>query len=329
MTSIKRTTLASILIPAILFSAVIVIQFTNLAAAQSYSTITIKPDGSIEGTDKIQRQGDVYTLTDNITGSIEVQKSNIVIDGAGHTLQGRNEVNERGVYLVGPDRSHPDCGNVSVKNLRIYNFFEGMFVLGGGNNRIIGNYLEGSSIHLLGSANYGGDLIEHNTFRDGGIFVDYNPSGIDIITENNFINCGIYVGLSAAPIVDRNYWSDYTEKYPDAKEGSGIWDTPYVDDRYGEDISCIDYHPLTQTVSIPAFPDSTMPTAEPSLEPTPTPSLAPTPTPEPKPTSSPEPTPTPTEEPQTPEQDLTAGAILAVTAILVFLGSLFYFIKRR
>ncbi len=159
----------------------------------------------------------------------------------------------------------------------------GIYVVGGMNNSLIGNYLENAQIHLIGNANLIGDLIKHNTIKDACIFVDYNPGGIDVITENNFIDCGIYVGLSVAPIVDRNYWSDYTAKYPDAKEldGSGVWDTPDVDDRYeeahyGEAISCIDYHPLTQSVAIPAFPDSITPTAEPS----------PTTSPEPTPTSS-------------------------------------------
>jgi hypothetical protein len=269
----KRKALALILIVALLFSAVPVIHFTNSAKAQAYSTITIGPDGTIEGTDKIQRQENIYTLTSNIAGSIEVQKSSITIDGAGHTLQGRKEVNERGIYLVGPDRSHAVCGNVLVKNLRIYNFFEGIYVVGGSNNGIIGNYLDTAGIHLIANANYLGDLIKRNAFTEAGIFVDYNRGGLDVITENNFVNCGIYVGLSDAPIVDMNYWSDYTAKYPDAMEldGSGIWDTPYIDDRYAEDISCIDYHPLTHPVVIPDFPDSTAPTPSPSPSPSATP----------------------------------------------------------
>jgi len=46
---------------------------------------------------------------------------------------------------------------------------------------------------------------------------------------------------------------------------------------------------------------------------------------------SPEPTltPAPTEEPQQPEQDLTTGAVFAVVSIAIFLGLLYYFIKRR
>ena len=261
----KTTALALTLISALLFSAVIGTQFTNSVTAQTYSTITIKPDGSIEGTDKILRQGNIYALTDDISGSIEVQKSNIVIDGAGHTLQGRKEVNERGIYLVGPDRSHAVCGNVLVKNLRVRNFFTGIYVVGGSNNSLIGNYLDNAGIHLIANANYTGDLIKHNTFRDSGIFVDYNRGGQDVITENNFIDGVIFVDLAVPPIVDKNYWSNYTANYPDAKElgNSGIWDTPYVYDKFvggsHGNYSCIDYHPLVQPIEVPLFPDIATP----------------------------------------------------------------------
>jgi hypothetical protein len=314
----KIKALALTLITALLFSFFFCSILVLPVESQSVETIFIKADGSVEGTDKIQRQGNVYTLTDDISGSIEVQKSYIVIDGAGHTLRGRKEVNVRGVYLVGPDKSHAVCGNVSVKNMRIYNFFEGIYVVGGSNNSIIGNYLDNAGIHLIANANYLGDLIKQNTFTEAGIFVDYNRGGLDAITENNFINCGIYVGLSDAPIVDRNYWSDYAEKYPDAKElgGSGIWDTPYVDDRYAEEISCIDYHPLKRPVVIPDFPDATTPTPEPSstTSPEPNPSLT---------TSPLEPTPSPEIFPTT----LVIGSVIAVAVI--GLGFLVYLKKGK
>jgi len=32
-----------------------------------------------------------------------------------------------------------------------------------------------------------------------------------------------------------NYWSDYEDKYPDAEEIEGIWDTPYVIDENNRD----------------------------------------------------------------------------------------------
>ncbi len=218
--------------------------------------LTIKPDGSIEpSTDLLERNGTVYTFKGDIYGSIMVQKSGITIDGAGYTLQGRKGVDERGVYLVGPDRSHASCIRSVVKNLRISNFYEGIYVLGSSNSTITGNYLENAGIHLIASSDYTGDLIKHNTFNGAGIFVDYNPAGQDIITENNFIDSGIFVDLSAPPVVGRNYWSNYTAEYPDAKEldGSGVWDTPndydkFVGGSHGKD-PCIDYHPLVNPVT--------------------------------------------------------------------------------
>jgi len=48
---------------------------------QSY----IREDGSVEGTNNILRNKDIYTLTGNISAGIGFKKSNIVIDGAGYT----------------------------------------------------------------------------------------------------------------------------------------------------------------------------------------------------------------------------------------------------
>ena len=49
--------------------------------------IIIRPDGSISPAEvPIQRNGDVYTFTDNIYGTIKIQRSNIVLDGAGYTF---------------------------------------------------------------------------------------------------------------------------------------------------------------------------------------------------------------------------------------------------
>ncbi|MCW4044056.1 MAG: hypothetical protein NWE94_00890 [Candidatus Bathyarchaeota archaeon] len=259
----QKSAVASVLIFALLFSVVAVSPMANSEVAPTYAAITIKSDGSVEGTDKIQRQGNVYTFTGDIFGSITVRRSRITIDGAGHTLQGRREANERGINLVGHDETFSAYGNVLVKNLRIYNFLEGIFTPSN-NNSFIGNCFDHAGIHILGGNNTG-NVIKHNTFIEGGIFVDYNNGGLDVITENNFINSTIFVDLSKPPIVDRNYWSNYTAEYPNAKEvgNSGIWDTPYVYDKYvggsHGDYPRIDYNPLTLPVAVPAFPDTTAP----------------------------------------------------------------------
>ncbi len=210
--------------------------------------ITINPDGSIEGTDKIQCQGNIYTFTSDIFGTITVRKAGIIIDGAGHTLQG----NSRGINLVGHDETFNAYGNVLVKNLRIYNFAEGIYTPSN-NNSFIGNFFDNARLHIIGGGG-GGNLVKHNVFNSTEIFVDYNNGGNDVITENNFIESWVFVDLAKPPIVDRNYWNNYTANYPDAEEigSSGTWDTPYVYDKFvggshGDD-PCIDYHPLIEPV---------------------------------------------------------------------------------
>ncbi len=231
--------------------------------------LTIKPDGRIEPeTDFVwlQRNGSTYTFVVDIFGTITVQKAGITIDGAGHTLQGNQTLNVRGINLVGRDEAFNAYGNVVVKNLSIYNFSEGIYTPSN-NNSFIGNRIENAGIHILGGSGEG-NLVKHNSFVNARIFVDYNRGGLDVITENNFFNSGTLVDLADAPFVDKNYWSNYTAAYPNATEvdSSGIWDTPYVDEVSWATNRSIDYHPLINPVTdfeIPAFgipPSSATPT---------------------------------------------------------------------
>jgi hypothetical protein len=241
---------ATIILLLILCSLLVSIPQIGIVKAQEPLNLTIKPDGSVEpDTDLLERNANIYTFKGDIFGTIMVQKDSIIIDGEGHTIQGKKEVgnvNERGIYLVGPDRSRPSCRNVVVKNLRIYNFWEGIFCIGSSNNSIIGNYFENAGIHLLGSSNYGPDLIKGNIFDGSVIFVDYNTGGTDVVTENNFLDGYVIVGLSVVPIVERNYWSDYNGTDSD---GDGIGDTPYVSS-YVLDELVYDNYPLMSPLYI-------------------------------------------------------------------------------
>jgi hypothetical protein len=69
------------------------ISISEISIVKAEGTIYIRADGSVEGTDKIQRNGNVYTFLGNISidGSgvdgIIVERDNIVIDGADYALQ--------------------------------------------------------------------------------------------------------------------------------------------------------------------------------------------------------------------------------------------------
>ena len=234
--------------------------------AQEPLNLTIKPDGSIEpNTDFtwLQRNGTTYTFIVDIFGTITVQKAGITIDGAGHTLQGNPRESFRGINLVGHDETYNSYGNVLVKNLRISNFAEGIYTPSN-NNSFIGNFFDNARIHILGGSDVG-NIVKHNIFNSTEIFVDYNNGGNDVITENNFIDSWIFVDLAKPPIVDKNYWSNYTAEYPNAKEldNSGIWDTPNVYDKFiggsHGNYSAIDYHPLVNPITDFEIPNFSIP----------------------------------------------------------------------
>lgn len=71
----------------LLLSTVMVVDSASPSATRNL--IYVRSDGSVEpSTAPIQRVGNVYTFTDDVQGSIIVEKDNVVIDGAGFTLQG-------------------------------------------------------------------------------------------------------------------------------------------------------------------------------------------------------------------------------------------------
>ncbi|MEM2098151.1 MAG: hypothetical protein QXU99_00180 [Candidatus Bathyarchaeia archaeon] len=272
----------------VLVSLVLSVSILDVPAKTAYEplNLTIKLDGSIEPeTNLLERNGTIYTFKGDIFGTIKVQKDGITIDGAGHTLQGRGgDMDEGGIGInLISETTNSGWRNVLVKNLRICDFHPAIFAVGGSNSSFIGNYFCRSSVVLFGNANITGNLITHNTFNVTGIFLDYNRGKLDIITENNFLtdeNSNYYpigVGLADMPIVDRNYWSDYTTKYPNAKEleGSGVWDTPYTFDNPAGSGSIIDRHPLVNPVTDSEIPDFINPYPTPTPSPTETPTATP------------------------------------------------------
>ena len=85
-----------------------------LAAASVYpvsgqvqlETIFIRPDGSIyPSTAAIQQNGNTYTFTDNISAALKIQKSNIVLDGAGYALLGPYSGESTDLWFIGTGTS--------------------------------------------------------------------------------------------------------------------------------------------------------------------------------------------------------------------------------
>jgi len=133
-------------------------------------TIYIRADGNVEGTAAIRREGNVYTFTGNIYGSIVVEKDNVMIDGAGHTLQGTG--NETGIQITSGE-------NMTIKNLNIKLFGIGIALEDSSKCTIVGNNMVYNNwgIKLY---NASGNTISENQITenipieglfDGGIFI--------------------------------------------------------------------------------------------------------------------------------------------------------------
>jgi hypothetical protein len=229
----------------LLLTSVVSISFSQIgmAKAQEHLNLTIKSDGSVEpDTDLLEVNGTIYTLKGDILGSVMVQKNGITIDGTGFTIS------QGGITLAGPDLSRRDCRYILVKNVRLFN--SSIFTVGASNNSFVGNYFDRGGVQIQGCASITGDLIKHNTFRNYTIFVDYNPGGLDVITENNFFDSQIAVGLSDAPIVEKNYWSDYNGTDTD---GDGIGDTPYISHILDKPVQ--DDYPLIDPLDLEVIPE--------------------------------------------------------------------------
>jgi hypothetical protein len=258
----KVNTVLFYLIP-LLCSVVIMNCSTSWVDAQTDSTITITSNGDVVGTDKIRRNGDVYTLTGNIFDTIKVEKDSITIDGAGYTIRAKGY----GINLkqgTGIDFA-PAYGGVVVKNVRFY----GCSILASANNNLFtNNRFEEGGIEIRGIDSDKGTVVKQNVFinTSWGIFVDYTRG--NVATGNDFINSKIYIALYGQLDVNKNYWSIYTDIYPDAEEKgrTGVWNTPYRFERYDwNGFSFVDYSPLVRPVGGFKFP-----VVEVEPEPTPT-----------------------------------------------------------
>lgn len=173
----------------------------KVETVEAGGTIYIKADGSIEPlTANITTADNVtYTFTDNNYDSIVVERDNIVVDGAGYTLQGTGI--GRGITLTG--RS-----NVTIKNMKIKAFYCGIWLNMSSINSIYGNNITvngwGYGIELQTSTF---NKIEYNGIsgQGDGILIDYN-SWCNTIRKNTIsvVSEGIYISESRANIISEN-----------------------------------------------------------------------------------------------------------------------------
>jgi parallel beta-helix repeat protein len=233
---------------ALILAATLVVAF-DVRPVRASGTIYIRADGSIDPPTAplVTLDSVTYTLTGNVTSDasgIVVERDNIVLDGAGYTLQGPLAFLSRGIDLS-------DRTNVTVRNTHIKNYMDGIWLLRSSNvdiadntvadngvgikldplssyNSIAGNTItannDGIRLHLYSSNNN----ITSNTLADNHrysilleFFSSYNniigntvanslegirldSSNHNIVSGNTFTNDGLMVWNSSQNVVENN-----------------------------------------------------------------------------------------------------------------------------
>ena len=194
---VNRTSLTLTLIYALLFSAIAGTQLINVTSAQANSTvISIKADGSVEGTDKIQRDGNVYTLIADLSGAIDtmgifiaIEKDGIIFDGDHKTIQGTGS----GIAISVVGRK-----DVTIKNTKIINFGNGIELQAldwnmnttAANNKILDNYIDTKYFSIDLNTDHGtvsGNTLVSRNSKYGVLFDSNNT----VFSNNQFVDSGL------------------------------------------------------------------------------------------------------------------------------------------
>jgi len=157
---------------------------TNICVIRADGSV-LPPTAPISTVDNI-----TYTLTGNIEKPIVVERDNIVVAGAGYTLQGTG--GGKGISMLG--RS-----NVTIKNMRIESFGYGIWLRHSSNNTISGNNI-----------------------TDSGYGIWLENSSSNNISENKITGCGLFgMGLYSSSSNNRLYGNNMTNN----SVGIWLWDS--------------------------------------------------------------------------------------------------------
>jgi parallel beta-helix repeat protein len=201
----------------------------NIVIVEASGTIYIRADGSVEGTDKIQCDGNVYSFTDNLYEPLVVEKDDIVVDGAGHSIEGLYTglaQSPEGIGILVESRS-----DVTISNVTIQRFLYGICINSSSKNRITksnitnnskGIIIEHSSDNRIRESQMTNNLDvgiyvfeSSNTHIDDNIIADNANDGISLILASGDLNvidyCDIRDNGVGIRIMNSSFWHYVTQ----------------------------------------------------------------------------------------------------------------------
>jgi nitrous oxidase accessory protein NosD len=256
----KRATASfTLILLCLVASSAVCLQPIKAQLTQTFYHIT--PDGGINPPTTLiqQTSNSLYILTDDMDNSvIIVQRSDIILDGDGHSLNtgiieiisvknvtARNlTISNWGSILITVD----DASDVTIENTTMtggvspFQMIGAISIDNSNSTKIIGNNIKNEMLGVMLSKSNQTQIIRNNIIDISNSWGYYSAGVIlrdssnNSIYYNNFINNdhGAQVDSNLANSWDNgrvgNYWSDYPLKYPNATEigDSGVGNTPYV-----------------------------------------------------------------------------------------------------
>ena len=156
----------------------LVVTVPIISSVKANGIIYIRADGTVEGTDNIQLDGNVYTFTGSINGPIVVERDDIVVDGSDYSLQGTGI--GTGINLTGRT-------NVTIKNIEISNFFYGIYLNFSLNNSLSTNNIRNNLYGIFLSASSNNMIIGNNVTKNDASGIWFRHSSNNTINGNMVI----------------------------------------------------------------------------------------------------------------------------------------------
>ena len=209
------------------FKVTTVSQVINFTVCSTYPPISefpsiyIRPDGRVEGTNRIQQHGDVYTFKSDIENkSLVVLRDNVTIDGQNFTLYGNSSSSSVGISLSARN-------NVTIKNVAVTNFQTGINLENTSLSKVIDSTITTNNWEIgIKLTNSTSNIISNNAVYSD---VNYYSSSVHgIVLENSSNNT-----ISENEVTG----SFYKAIYLDLSNNNTLLDNSVGKSQYGIDLN--------------------------------------------------------------------------------------------
>ncbi len=149
-----------------------------------------------------------YKLINNLFSTgicLIINADNVAIDGNGLSINGSGAINTRGIIAQGRK-------NLTIKNLRVYNYSSGIYLYGTNDSKIINNSLEENLAGILLVESSNRNYIKNNKLsrNKDGIYLSFSS---DNKVEENLAYSNYFTGIVSDSGGGRNNFTDNNVSY--------------------------------------------------------------------------------------------------------------------